>query len=205
MNFDSPMYYVIILPFIIRLWTRYFIFSNLVWYIWRGMDGTQKVHIFLILPPDSNHLLTCSSQPCHLPTLLETDTLQLVPGVAFPFPCSPSSKNTSCLQQQEENSSLSLSKIAGVLNIARLDGSIGVRWRAIFFYCVKRFKKAISKRRNYKTNVILLSVRKKVFLNEPIVTLSENILLEIRCQHTRRARKHVLLEFLCKQSKSSLY
>ena len=45
---------------------------------------------------------------------------------------------------------------------------------------------------------------KKVFLNEPIVTLSENILLEIRRQHTRRARKHVLLEFLCKQSKSSL-
>ena len=69
---------------------------------------------------------------------------------------------------------------------------------------LKRFKKAISKRRNYKTNVILLSVRKKVFLNEPIVTFSENILLEIRCQHTRRARKHVLLEFLCKQSKSSL-
>ena len=55
-----------------------------------------------------------------------------------------------------------------------------------------------------RRNVILLFVRKKVFLNEPIVTLSENILLEIRRQHTRRARKHVLLEFLCKQSKSSL-
>ena len=73
-----------------------------------------------------------------------------------------------------------------------------------FFDCVKRYKIPISKRRNYKTNVILLSVREKVFLNEPIVTLSENIVLEIRRQHTRRARKHVLLEFLCKQSKSSL-
>ena len=97
-------------------------------------------------------------------------------------------------------SSLSLSKIAGVLNIARLDGSR----RAMFFDCVKRYKIPISKRRNYKTNVILLSVREKVFLNEPIVTLSENIVLEIRRQHTRRARKHVLLEFLCKQSTSSL-
>ena len=141
MNFDSPMYYVIILPFIIRLWTRYFIFSNLVWYIWRGMDGTQKVHIFLILPPDSSHLLTCSSQPCHLPTLLETDTLQLVPGVAFPFPCSPSSKNTSCLQQQEENSSLSLSKIAGVLNIARLDGSRRAMACDVFFTALNGLKK----------------------------------------------------------------
>ena len=67
---------------------------------------------------------------------------------------------------------------------------VGVRWRAMFFDCVKRYKIAISKRRNYKTNVILLFVRKKVFLNEPmaIVTLSENILLEIRRQHTREAR-----------------
>ena len=96
--------------------------------------------------------------------------------------------------------SLSLSKIAGVLNIARLDGSR----RAMSFDCVKRYKIPISKRRNYKTNVILLSVRENVFLNEPIVTLSENIVLEIRRQHTRRARKHVLLEFLCKQSKLSL-
>ena len=85
-----------------------------------------------------------------------------------------------------------------MLNIARLDGSR----RAIFFDCVKRYKIPISKRRNYKTNVILLSVRENVFFNEPIVTLSENIVLEIRRQHTRRARKHVLLEFLCKQSKS---
>ena len=98
------------------------------------------------------------------------------------------------------DSSLSLSKIAGVLNNACLDGSR----RAMFFDCIKQFKIPISKRRNYKTNVILLFVRKKVFLNEPLVTLSENILLEIRRQHTRRARKHVLLEFLCKQSKLSL-
>ena len=69
-----------------------------------------------------------------------------------------------------------------MLNIARLDGSR----RAMFFYCVKRYKIPISKHRNYKTNVILLSVREKVFLNEPIVTLSENIVLEIRRQHTRR-------------------
>ena len=55
--------------------------------------------------------------------------------------------------------SLSLSKIAGVLNIARLDGSR----RAMFFDCVKRYKIPISKRRNYKTNVILLFVRKKYF------------------------------------------
>ena len=99
-------------------------------------------------------------------------------------------------------SSLSLSKIAGVLNIVALT-EVGVPWRAMFFDCVKRYKIPISKRRNYKTNVILLSVREKVFLNEPIVTLSENIVLEIRRPHTRRrARKHVLLEFLCKQSKS---
>ena len=71
--------------------------------------------------------------------------------------------------------SLSLSKIAGVLNIARLDGSR----RAMFFDCVKRYKMPISKHRNYKTNVILLSMRENVFLNEPIVTLSENIVLEI--------------------------
>ena len=81
---------------------------------------------------------------------------------------------------------------------------VGVRWRAMFFDCVKPYKIPISKRRNYKTNFILLFVRKRVFLNEPIVTLSENILLEIRRQHTRRARKHLLLEFLWKQSKSSL-
>ena len=72
-----------------------------------------------------------------------------------------------------DGASLSLSKIAGVLNIARLDGSR----RAMFFDCVNRYKIPISKRRNYKTNVILLFVRKKVFLNEPIVTLSENILI----------------------------
>ena len=55
--------------------------------------------------------------------------------------------------------SLSLSKIAGVLNIARLDGSR----RAMFFDCVKvkRYKIPISKRKNYKTNVILLFVSKK--------------------------------------------
>ena len=72
---------------------------------------------------------------------------------------------------------------AGVLNIVCLDGSR----RAMFFDCVKQYKIPISKCRNYKTNVILLSVREKVFLNEPIVTLSENIVLEIRRQHTRRA------------------
>ena len=57
------------------------------------------------------------------------------------------------------DASHSLSKIAGVLNIARLDGSR----RAMFFDCVKvkRYKIPISKRKNYKTNVILLFVSKK--------------------------------------------
>ena len=40
---------------------------------------------------------------------------------------------------------------------------VGVRWRAKFFDCVKQFKIPISKRRNYKTNLTLLFVRKKYF------------------------------------------
>ena len=100
--------------------------------------------------------------------------------------------------------SLSLSKIAGVLNIARLDGSRRAMACDVFLTALNGINYQFQSVGTIRRNVILLFVRKKVFVNEPLVTLSEKILIEIRRQYTRRAQKHVLLEFLCKQSKSSL-